>query len=111
MCLQQLNVGQKEKACIDITCHWINSNSLKWKSISLACCRLPDCHTYTPVLQKMHIKYKIQNKIVSTTTDDESNFVIAFCTYSHTIILYNFYKQFLFLSKDLISSEKIEDYL
>lgn len=30
----------------------------------------------------MHIKYKIQNKIISTTNDDESNFVKVFCTYS-----------------------------
>lgn len=84
---QQLIAGLKEKkSYIGVTCHWINSKNFKRESISLACCRLSGHHTYDVVaqaLQKIHTKYKIQNKIVSTTTDNGSNFVKAFRTFSN----------------------------
>lgn len=75
-----------KKSYIGVTCHWINSKS-KIESVSLACCRLQGRYTYDVIakaLYKIYTAYKIQNKIVSTTTDNGSNFVKAFNTYSNT---------------------------
>ncbi|KAL4131068.1 hypothetical protein QTP88_008419 [Uroleucon formosanum] len=76
-----------KKSYIGVTCHWINSKSFKRESVSLACYHIKGHHTYDVIakeIYKMHTTYKIQNKIVSTTTDNGSNFVKAFNTYSKT---------------------------
>lgn len=76
-----------KKSYIGVTCHWINSKSFKRESVSLECCRLQGRHTYDVIakaLYKIYTTYKIQNKIVSTTTDNGSNFVKVFNTYSNT---------------------------
>lgn len=78
---------KRKKSYIGVTCHWINSKSFKRESVSLACCRLQGRHTYDVIakaLYKIYTTYKIQNKIVSTTTDNGSNFMKAFNTYSNT---------------------------
>jgi len=81
-----------KKSYIGVTCHWINSISFKRESVALACCRLQGRHTYDVIakaLYKIHTTYKIQNKIVSTTTDNGSNFVKAFNTYTNNSDSYN----------------------
>ncbi|XP_060852285.1 uncharacterized protein LOC132930428 isoform X2 [Rhopalosiphum padi] len=70
---------------LGVTCHWINSKSFKRESVSLACCRLEGHHTYDVIVKALHriyTIYKIQNKIVSTTTDNGSNFIEQYGTYS-----------------------------
>jgi len=81
-----------KKSYIGVTCHWINSKSFKRESVALACCRLQGHHTYDVIakaLYKIHSTYKIQNKIVPTTTDNGSNFVKAFNTYTNNSDSYN----------------------
>jgi len=73
-----------KRGYLGVTCHWIDSNSLQRHSVSLACSRIKGRHTYDVVasaLYKIHATYKIQNKIVATTTDSGSNFVKAFKSY------------------------------
>jgi len=70
-----------KKSYVGVTCHWINSKSFKRESVSLACCRIKGRHTYDVIAKAL---YKIQNKIVSTTNDNGSNFVKAFNTYPNT---------------------------
>ncbi|XP_025199104.1 uncharacterized protein LOC112597325 isoform X1 [Melanaphis sacchari] len=68
-----------------VTCHWINSKNFKRESVSLACCCLEGHHTYDVIvkaLHKIYTMYKIQNKIVSTTTDNGSNFIELYGTNS-----------------------------
>lgn len=73
-----------KRGYLGVTCHWIDSKSLQRHSVSLACSRITGRHTYDVIanaLNKIHTSYKIQNKIVATTTDSGSNFVKAFKSY------------------------------
>lgn len=47
----------------------------------LACTVIKGCHTFDLIAKEIYninIKYKIQNKVISTKTDNCSNFVKAF---------------------------------
>lgn len=73
-----------KKSYLGITGHWINSTTLERESAALACKRLKGKHTYSILAQSMYdvyLSFKIQNKVVCTTTDNGSNFVKAFQTY------------------------------
>jgi len=73
-----------KRSYLGVTCHWIDKKSFSRESVSLACTRLKGRHTYDVLanaLYKIHAMYKIQNKIVASTTDSGSNFVKAFKSY------------------------------
>jgi len=76
-----------KRSYLGVTCHWIDKKSLSRESVSLTCIRLKGRHTYdvlASALYKIHAKYKIQNKIVASTTDSCSNFVKAFKSYQNS---------------------------
>ena len=64
--------------------HWIESTTLERRSAALACSRLKGRHTFdviASVLEEIHSKYNITNKVICTVTD---NFVKAFKEFSET---------------------------
>lgn len=72
---------QGKKSYLGITAHWINTTTLVREGVSLACTAIKGRHTFDLLareIQNINMKYKIQNKVVSTTTDNGSNFVKAF---------------------------------
>ncbi|KAL0152377.1 hypothetical protein M9458_052100, partial [Cirrhinus mrigala] len=57
--------------------HWIDKDTLERHSAALVCARLKGRHTYDAVaakLNEIHAEYRIQNKVKSTVTDNQSNF-------------------------------------
>lgn len=68
-----------------VTVHWIDCDTLQRKSAALSCCKIQGKHTYDLIastLESVHIKYKIDQKVCSTTTDNGSNFVKAFTVFA-----------------------------
>lgn len=75
---------QGKKNYLGITAHWINSSTLARESATLACKYLKGRHTYNVLAQAMYdvyLSFKIQNKVICTTTDNGSNFVKVFQRY------------------------------
>ncbi|XP_043929646.1 tubulin polyglutamylase TTLL4 [Protopterus annectens] len=68
-----------------ITTYWINCDTLQQKSKALSCCRIQEKHTYNLIvstLVSIHIKYKIDQKVCATFTDNSSNFVKTFTVFA-----------------------------
>ena len=64
-----------------VTAHWIDPKTIKRLWAALSCERLQGSHGYAVVagsLSSIHIKFGISKKVVSTTTDNASNYVKAF---------------------------------
>ena len=64
-----------------MTAHWIDELSLRRKQCVLACRRLTGRHTYdilAKTIEAVHIEFRIESKVLETTTDNGSNFVKAF---------------------------------
>ena len=69
---------------MEITCHWIEPETLDRKSAALACERIRGRHTYDVIAAKIsqiHGEFQIQGKVSATVTDNGSNFVKAFKEY------------------------------
>ena len=69
------------RSYLGITVHWINPQTLQRQQKVLACKQLKGKLTYDKLaktLQHINLTYGIASKIVSTTTDNDSNFVKAF---------------------------------
>lgn len=76
---------QQNRSFFGVTVHWVDSSTLQRKSAALSCCRIYGRHTYDLIastLESVHIKYKIDQKVCSTTTDNGSNFVKAFSMFA-----------------------------
>lgn len=76
-----------KRAYLGVTCHWINAKNLQRESTSLACSRIKGRLTYDILAKELFnisSKFKIQNKIACTTTDNGSNFVKAFKVFTST---------------------------
>lgn len=69
------------RAFLGVTAHWIDPNSIERSWAALSCERLQGSHTYDVLagaVSSIHIRFGIAQKVVSTTTDNASNFVKAF---------------------------------
>lgn len=69
------------KSFLGMTVHWIDAKTLQRKHAVLACSRLRGHHTFDVLAQAIvdtHYKYHIENKVITCTTDNGSNFVKAF---------------------------------
>jgi hypothetical protein len=75
------------RSFLGTTVHWIDKHTLERKCAALACSRLLGRHTYdvlAAALENIHNKYKISHKVISTVTDNGSNFVKAFSVFGET---------------------------
>jgi hypothetical protein len=75
------------RAYLGVTAHWID-NTMTRQSAGLACVRLKGSHTFDIIagaLEKIHLSYQLQNKIIKTTTDNGSNFCKAFAVFGTTL--------------------------
>jgi hypothetical protein len=69
------------------TVHWIDEQTSEKKYVALACSRLSGSHKYgvlDSTLENIHANYKIGHKVVTTATDNGSNFVKAFSEFGET---------------------------
>lgn len=70
-----------KRSYLGITVHWIDPKTLSRCNGALACTRLKGPHTYDVLAQLLfntYVSFKIQNKVMRTTTDNGRNFVKAF---------------------------------
>jgi len=62
------------------TVHWLDPTTLK---PALCCARVVGCHTYDVLAaEHVHSIYGLSRKVTATVTDNGSNFVKAFTTFS-----------------------------
>lgn len=64
-----------------MTVHWIDNSTLKRQKSVLACRRIIGRHTYDVLartIETVHMDFRIEDKVATTTTDNGSNFVKAF---------------------------------
>lgn len=74
----------KRRSFLGVTCHWIDDH-LQRHSAVLACRRFSGTHSFSriaEILEHIHVQFNLNpKKIVSTITDNGSNFVKAFKEY------------------------------
>ncbi len=66
---------------LGVTCHWIDPDTRVRKSCVLACSLMEKKHTgdyMAQMLDNIQTKFKIQDSVVRTTTDNGANFVSSF---------------------------------
>lgn len=71
----------RRRSFLGVTAHWLDPETLTRVSVALACRRLRGSHTFdllANALNDIHAEFEIRGKIVTTTTDNGSNFVKAF---------------------------------
>lgn len=78
----------KKTSYLGATVHWINGDTLERQSAALAVRHFPSPHTYNRIaelLDEIHTEYGLSSDtIVSTVTDNASNFAKAFVEFSVT---------------------------
>ena len=73
------------KSYLGMMVHWINEKSLKRDKAAIACIRIVGRHTYDILaakIEEVHISFALHGKNSSTVTDNGSNFIKAFTTFS-----------------------------
>ncbi|XP_024869998.1 uncharacterized protein LOC112453440 [Temnothorax curvispinosus] len=79
----------KHRSFMGVTAHWIDENTLQRHSAVLACKRFKGTHNYISIanlLFEINMQYNLKSKqIVSTVTDNGSNFVKAFKEFGYKI--------------------------
>ena len=73
------------KNYLGMTVHWINEKSLKREKAGIACIRIFGRHTYDILaakIEEVHRSFGLHGKISATVTDNGSNFIKAFTTFS-----------------------------
>jgi len=73
------------KSYLGMMVHWINEISLKRQKATIACIHIVGRHTYDILaakIEEVHRSFGLQGKISATVTDNGSNFIIAFTTFS-----------------------------
>lgn len=78
----------KKNSYMGATVHWINGHTLERESAALAVRHFPSPHTYNRIaelLDEIHTEYGLSSdSIVSTVTDNASNFAKAFVEFNIT---------------------------
>ena len=75
----------RNKNFFGLTVDWINSD-FERESTALACRRLKSSHTFDVLAcatDDIHSEYNINDKVITTTTDNGANFVKAFATFQY----------------------------
>ena len=75
------------KSFFGMTVHWIDPSKLERCKAAISCTRLVGRHTYDVLASKIesiHRSYSLNGKVTATVTDNGSNFVKAFKTFSVT---------------------------
>ena len=75
------------KSFFGMTVHWIDPSTLQRCKAAISCTRLIGRHTYDVLASKIesiHRSYSLNGKVTATVTDNGSNFVKAFKTFSVT---------------------------
>ena len=75
------------KSFFGMTVHWIDPSTLQRCKAAISCTRLVGRHTYDILASKIesiHRSYNLNGKVTATITDNGSNFVKAFKTFSIT---------------------------
>ena len=73
------------RSYLGMTVHWVDSTTLKRCKAALCCTRVVGRHTYDVLAAKIehvHRSYGLTRKVTATVTDNGSNFVKAFTTFS-----------------------------
>ena len=73
------------RSYLGMTVHWIDHTSLKQRKAAIACIRVIGRHTYDVLaakIEEVHRNFGLIGKISATVTDNGSNFVKAFATFS-----------------------------
>lgn len=75
--------SSKSRSFLGVTAHWLGTDFTR-SSVVLALKRFPGTHSYDRIaklLKEILLEYDIQNKTVTITTDNASNFVKVFKEY------------------------------
>ncbi|CAI6361426.1 unnamed protein product [Macrosiphum euphorbiae] len=70
-----------KRSYLGMTCHWINPVSLERESFLLAIRKLKGSHSYDLLArtkESIYTEFNINDKVIYTTTDNDSNFVKCF---------------------------------
>lgn len=81
------------RSYLGMTIHWIDHKDLKRKSSALACKRFKSPHNnhrIADLIELIHTKFEIRDKVVATVTDNASNFSSAFKNYGNAMNSSNF---------------------
>lgn len=73
--------SHKSRSFLGITLHWLEESTLERKSAALCCTRFKHPHDNESIAEKIMMinhEYGIAQKIITTVTDNASNFVKAF---------------------------------
>ena len=75
----------QRRSYLGMTVHWIDDKSLKRQKAAIACIRITGRHTYDILaakIEEIHRSFGLHGKISATVTDNGSNFVKAFTSFS-----------------------------
>ena len=75
------------RSYLGMTIHWIDEKSLKRQKAAIACICIVGRHTYDILaakIEEVHRSFGLHGKISATVTDNGSNFVKPFTTFSVT---------------------------
>lgn len=73
--------SNKHRGFLGVTAHWLDSQTFQRRSIALSCSHFPSPHSHEKIAEKLQLlnaEYNIAPKIITTVTDNASNFVKAF---------------------------------
>jgi len=75
----------QRRSYLGMTVHWINDKSLIRQKAAIACIRITGRHTFDILaakIEEIHRSFGLHGKISATVTDNGSNFVKAFTSFS-----------------------------
>lgn len=97
----------KHKSFLGVTVHWIDENTLQHHS-KLLCCRRflspHDSERVAELLSSIYEEFDITHKVISTVTDNGSNFVKAFKVWGISIEEFDIKHKLIYDSNDTLAS-------